>query len=327
MKTSVDSIACAAMRQPSISRCGTRAITSRSLKAPGSDSSALTTRYFGFGLLRSMSDALRPIGKPAPPRPRSTAFSSSAISASGVIARAFSTPRYPPIAWYSASCVRSRSSAPASSTLCSSATHVLHDLGHRLGPYVLAVAVVDRDHRRVAAPAEALDRAERDLPVGRRLAGADAELRLERLDHLLRPAERAGEIGADVDCVPPDRLEMKHVVEGRDRVAERRRDLERVGALLECLARQPPVLLLREPQRGQRRRSRALGIARPELLNLVVERAHLSVSPITASSEPTTAIRSATRALWRQVAVASSATNEGARKWMRHGFGPPSETR
>ena len=93
MKTSVDSIACAAMRQPSISRCGTRAITSRSLKAPGSDSSALTTRYFGFGLLRSMSDALRPIGKPAPPRPRSVAFSSSAISASGVIARAFSTPR------------------------------------------------------------------------------------------------------------------------------------------------------------------------------------------------------------------------------------------
>src|SRR5204863_2557905 len=230
-------------------------------------------------------------------------------------------------AWYSVSCVRSRSSAPASRTLCSSATHVLHDLGDRLGSDVLAVAVVDCNDGRVAAAAETFDRAERDLAVGRRLPGADAELRLERLDDLLRPAERAGEVRADVDRVAPDRLEMEHVVEGRDRVAESRRDLERIGDLLERLARQPPVLLLREPQRGPRRRARALGIARTHLLDLVVERAHRSVSPITASSEPTTAIRSATRALWWQVAVASSATNEGARKWMRHGFGPPSETR
>ena len=91
MKTCVDSIACAEIRQPSISRCGTVAITWRSLKAPGSDSSALTTRYFGFGLLRSISDALRPIGKPAPPRPRKFDAISSSISASGVIARAFGT--------------------------------------------------------------------------------------------------------------------------------------------------------------------------------------------------------------------------------------------
>ncbi len=91
MKTFCDSIAWAEIREPSSSRCGAFAITSRSLKAPGSDSSALTTRYFGFGLLRSSSDALRPIGKPAPPRPRRFAFCSSAIRSSGVIARAFST--------------------------------------------------------------------------------------------------------------------------------------------------------------------------------------------------------------------------------------------
>src|SRR3954454_6747412 len=327
MKTSMDSIACAAMRQPSIRRCGTRAITSRSLKAPGSDSSALTTRYFGLGLLRSISDALRPIGKPAPPRPRRFACESSAIRSSDVIARALATLRYPPIAWYSANCVRSRSSAPASRTLCSSATHVLHDLGHRLGPNVLPVAVVDRDDCGVATAAETLDGAQRDLAVGGGLAGADAELRLEGLDDLLRPAERAGEVRAHLDRVPPDRLEVEHVVEGRDRVAEGRRDLQRVGGLLERLARQPAVLLLREPQRRQRRRARALGVARPDFLNLVVEGRHRSVSPITASREPTTAIRSATRAWCRQVAVASSATKDGARKWIRHGLGPPSETR
>ena len=92
MKTCLHSIACAAIRQPSISRCGTFAITSRSLKAPGSDSSALTTRYFGFALARSISDALRPIGNPAPPRPRRFEASSISISFSGFSFRAFGTP-------------------------------------------------------------------------------------------------------------------------------------------------------------------------------------------------------------------------------------------
>src|SRR5690348_10945013 len=149
------------------------------------------------------------------------------------------------MAWYSASCVRSRSSAPASRTLCCSATHVLHDLAHGLGLDVLAIAVIHGDDRRVAAAAEALDRAERDLAVGSRFACADPELRLERLDDLVGPAERTGQVRADVDRRAPDRLEMEHVVEGRDRVAEGRRDLERVGGLLDRLARQPAVLLLR----------------------------------------------------------------------------------
>src|ERR671935_286267 len=48
MKTFSDSIACAVQRQPSRRRCGTRVMSSRSLKVPGSDSSALTTRYVGL---------------------------------------------------------------------------------------------------------------------------------------------------------------------------------------------------------------------------------------------------------------------------------------
>ena len=92
MKTSVDSIALAAMRHPSMRRCGFVAITWRSLNAPGSDSSALTTRYFGFAFFRSMNDAFVPIGKPAPPRPRRVALLSSAIRSSGDIPRARSRP-------------------------------------------------------------------------------------------------------------------------------------------------------------------------------------------------------------------------------------------
>ena len=58
------------------------------------------------------------------------------------------------------------------------------------------------------------------------------------------------------------------------------------------------MALLRQPQRGQRRRARD-GVARPDLLDLVVQRLHRSTSPITASSEPTTAIRSATATSWQ----------------------------
>ena len=63
----------------------------------------------------------------------------------------------------------------------------------------LAVAVVDGDDRAPAAAARALDRAQRDLAVLRRLAGVDPELALERLEHLLRADERAGDVGADLD--------------------------------------------------------------------------------------------------------------------------------
>ena len=48
---------------------------------------------------------------------------------------------------------------------------------------------------------------------------------------------------------------------------------------------------------------------------------------MTPSSEPTIAIMSAISVCREQVAVASSAAKEGARKRTRHGFGPPSETR
>src|ERR671922_81184 len=68
MNTSCDSIARAEIRHPSMRRCGTRSMISRSLNAPGSDSSALMTRYVGGSLRTKL--ALRPVGKPAPPRPR-----------------------------------------------------------------------------------------------------------------------------------------------------------------------------------------------------------------------------------------------------------------
>ena len=74
--------ACAAMIMPSISRCGIFCMISRSLNVPGSDSSALHTRYLSIAPL-GMNEAFMPIEKPAPPRPRRPEALSSSTSASG----------------------------------------------------------------------------------------------------------------------------------------------------------------------------------------------------------------------------------------------------
>jgi hypothetical protein len=57
------------MTSPSISMCGDFCISSRSLNVPGSDSSALQTRYLAMSPW-GRNETLRPIWKPAPPRPR-----------------------------------------------------------------------------------------------------------------------------------------------------------------------------------------------------------------------------------------------------------------
>ena len=77
-------IAKPATRQPSMSLCGSLRMISRSLHVPGSDSSALTTRYCGVAVLfLGMNDHLRPEGKPAPPRPRRPDAFMSAMIVSG----------------------------------------------------------------------------------------------------------------------------------------------------------------------------------------------------------------------------------------------------
>src|SRR5438105_39387 len=92
----------------------------------------------------------------------------------------------------------------------------------------LAVAVVDDDDGRAPTAARALDRSQRDRAVLARLARRDPELRLERLDDALRADERARQIRAYLDDVPADRREVVHVVEARNSLAVRGREVERV---------------------------------------------------------------------------------------------------
>ena len=76
------------MITPSTSVCGAAIISGMSLQVPGSDSSALTTRYFGFGLSCGMNPHFIPVGKPAPPRPRSPESLTAVTMSSGAMASA-----------------------------------------------------------------------------------------------------------------------------------------------------------------------------------------------------------------------------------------------
>src|SRR5919197_1721543 len=114
---------------------------------------------------------------------------------------------------------------------------------------------------------QALDLLERELPVRRALAVADAEPRLERAQDVLGAAQRAGEFAAHLDVPPPLRLLPVHGVEGRDRGHPRERQLHQLRHVLHDREREPAELALCEPE-GRHEGCAARRVAREERLVL-----------------------------------------------------------
>src|SRR3978361_1268814 len=82
-----------AMSIPSISLCGLFCMSSRSLNVPGSDSSALQTRYLSIAPF-GRNAAFLPIAKPAPPTPRLPEASGTAGGGPGEAALASHLERF-----------------------------------------------------------------------------------------------------------------------------------------------------------------------------------------------------------------------------------------
>jgi hypothetical protein len=62
------------------------------LNVPGSLSSALQQMYFGSGVSLRTNCHLRPVGNPAPPRPRNPEAFTRSITSAGFMASAFFSP-------------------------------------------------------------------------------------------------------------------------------------------------------------------------------------------------------------------------------------------
>src|SRR5262245_13721562 len=90
---------------------------------------------------------------------------------------------------------------------------VFEQLVHLVVGDPVEVAVVDLQARRLGAGRDALDVLERELAVGGRAAGMDAQAGLQVLQQLFAPSQHAGDVGAHVDDVIAHRLALEHLVE------------------------------------------------------------------------------------------------------------------
>ena len=91
-----------AISMPSSTVWGSPSRMLRSMKAPGSPSSALQMRYFASPAAFLHSSHFRPVRKPAPPRPRSPDLFIVSMICPGVISKsALPSASYPPLAMYS----------------------------------------------------------------------------------------------------------------------------------------------------------------------------------------------------------------------------------
>ena len=131
---------------------------------------------------------------------------------------------------------------------------VVDELIEIVGGEPKLVAIVDLQARGLGARCDALDVFDREHAVGSGAAGLDPQRLLGMGEEFLAAEQLAGEVGAHIDHVLADRMELEHLVEracpfhlGWGGVGE-------FGNVTHCIVGDPPVLLLREVQQRNQRR-------------------------------------------------------------------------
>ena len=82
---------------------------------------------------------------------------------------------------------------------------------------ILVIHMIHHHHGRTRAGGETLLFAlQINAPVRRAFAGLDAELLLDMIDHLLRAAQHAGNIGAHRDVMAANGFGLEHRIKGGD---------------------------------------------------------------------------------------------------------------
>ena len=231
----------------------------------------------------------------------------------------------------------------------SSGTQLLHELGHVVCLHAHALQIVDGDHGRPAAAAETLDRAA--VPTGRRRSSR--RLRRRARPRTPRAPSWRRALRRRCSCTPRSSSSARAPVgtcrrtrRSSSSTQESRRARRRPPGTPPAAASRRALPAPNATRAGRRcadagRSQRPLGSPlradapsssrapvrfSPQAKTSELHRHYRSTSPMTPSSDPTIAMRSATAASCMQVAVASSATKLGARNLTRQGRGPPSET-
>src|SRR5690242_13281352 len=225
-----------------------------------------------------MNDHFRPVGNPAPPRPRSPDSFTMFTMSPGAMPSAFSSALYPPRFFqpsrvrasaspkYCDNTVVSRGCGWCGKPMCSGQS--CKKFGDFIGRHRFDELLIHHHGRREATSAQTLDLDDRELAVGRcNPELASSRMPQKGLHYILSAADSARRRRADLDEVFADGVLVIHGVEGHHAFDICGSELEQLGDFNHSFFRYPAALALNDPER-RKERGHFVRIAREQLVEL-----------------------------------------------------------